>query len=292
MPNLRDIAAAITEATGAPFLPVRRDGTGGGCINQTQVIEASDGRRFFIKTNRAELLEMFVAEAAGLAELASAQAIRVPHPVCQGVAGAQAFLVLEHLSLSSMGNATLLGRQLATLHSHTHTEFGWHRDNTIGATPQVNAWRGDWIEFWREQRLAPQFERAAGNGAPRKLVEQGRCLLDRLDEVFDGHQPQASLLHGDLWGGNVAYCQGQPVLFDPAVYYGDRETDLAMSELFGGFPAEFYAAYQQVWPLAPGYERRRTLYNLYHVLNHFNLFGGGYAEQASRMCNQLRAQLG
>lgn len=287
MPNLRDIAAAITEASGAPFLPVRQLGAGGGCINQSQVVEASDGRRYFVKTNRAELLEMFVAEAAGLAELATARAIRVPQPVCHGVAGGQAFLVLEHLSLSAVGNAALLGRQLAALHKHTHAEFGWHRDNTLGATPQTNAWRSDWIEFWREQRLVPQLERAAENGAPRQLLVQGWRLLDRLGEVLADHQPQASLLHGDLWSGNFAYCAGQPVLFDPAVYYGDRETDLAMSELFGGFPSEFYAAYRQAWPLAPGYERRRTLYNLYHVLNHFNLFGGGYADQASRMCAQL-----
>lgn len=265
------------------------ESAGGGCINQALVAADSDGRRYFIKYNRADLAGMFAAESEGLQEIEACGAIRVPHPLCHGVAGMHAFLLLEYLPLSARGDAAELGRQLASMHRHTAERFGWRRDNTIGATPQANAWQDDWTGFWREQRLRPQFERAACNAAPQHLLAQGRNLLAALDELLAGHRPQASLLHGDLWAGNHAYWQGRPVLIDPAVYYGDRETDLAMSALFGGFPPDFYAAYQAAWPLAPGYERRRVLYNLYHVLNHFNLFGGSYAGQASRMCEQLAA---
>lgn len=178
------------------------------------------------------------------------------------------------------------------MHRITQTQYGWQRDNTIGATPQPNTQSRDWVDFWRRQRLQFQLDLAAANGAPRALLAGGEDLLERFPALFAGHAPAASLLHGDLWSGNHAYTRsGEPAIFDPAVYYGDREADLAMTELFGGFGDDFYAAYNACWPLDPGYGTRKTLYNLYHILNHFNLFGGGYAGQAQRMTDALLSEL-
>ncbi len=168
------------------------------------------------------------------------------------------------------------------------TQFGFPCDNFIGTTPQPNAWTDDWITFWRDQRLGFQLQLAAKNGHGGQLQRLGEKLLDVLPAFFDGYTPQPSLLHGDLWGGNHAYLtDGTPTIFDPAAYYGDRECDLAMTELFGGYPADFYAAYRAAWPLDAGYAGRRDLYNLYHILNHANLFGGGYVRQAEQMMRVL-----
>lgn len=289
MGALQDIAGAIGAATGQPFELAASNFAGGGCINRAQTLDGRDGRRVFVKLNDAARADMFAAEAEGLAELAASGAIRVPRPICHGVTDGQAFLALEHLNLGSRGSGAHLGRRLAALHRHTAPRFGWRRDNTIGATPQDNTQADVWIDFYRRRRLGIQLELAAQRGIGGRLVEKGERLLARLDDFFPGYQPVASLLHGDLWGGNYGYTQGEPVLFDPAVYYGDREADLAMTELFGGFPADFYAAYREAWPLDPGYATRRALYNLYHVLNHYNLFGGGYAGQAGRMLDELLA---
>jgi fructosamine-3-kinase len=150
----------------------------------------------------------------------------------------------------------------------------------------------DWIDFWRERRLGFQLDLAARNGLRGALQTQGRQLMDALPALFAHYRPAPSLLHGDLWGGNWgADAAGNPVIFDPAVYFGDREADLAMTELFGGFSRAFYDAYDAAYPLDKGYETRKTLYSLYHVLNHFNLFGGGYGGQAQRMIQQLLAQV-
>ena len=235
---------------------------------------------------------MFEAEADALRALAATHSVRVPQPVCIGTAAAQAFLVLEYLDLRGNGDAALLGEQLAQLHRVPQSRFGWAHDNWIGSTPQANAWQHDWIVFWREQRLGFQLTLAAQNGYGGALQRDGDMLLARLDALFDGYAPAPSLLHGDLWGGNHGYlADGTPVIFDPALYVGDRECDLAMSELFGGFAPDFYAAYRASWPLDAGYAVRKTLYNLYHILNHANLFGGGYAAQAARMTAQLLAQI-
>jgi fructosamine-3-kinase len=171
-------------------------------------------------------------------------------------------------------------------------QFGWHRDNTIGSTPQPNRRNRDWAQFWAGQRLDFQLRMAAANDAGARLVARGERLLEALPALLERHRPPASLLHGDLWSGNYAYTRdGEPAIFDPATYYGDRETDLAMTELFGGFPREFYAAYQSAWPLDAGYATRKRLYNLYHVLNHFNLFGGGYLAQAQGLIDGLLSEV-
>ena len=283
----REIAAAI----GRPFTPTREDEAGGGCINRAFLLEGG-GERYFVKLNAGERLPMFEAEAEGLKEMAATKTVRVPMPLCSGVAEGQAFLVLEHLSLRGTNTRAqeTLGRQLARMHRVTAPTFGWRRDNTIGSTPQPNTPMADWVAFWRDRRLGFQLQLAANNGG-RTLQRKGEQLLEQLPAFFADYRPVASLLHGDLWGGNAAAtADDEPVIFDPAVYYGDRETDIAMTELFGGFSVRFHAAYRETWPLDAGYRVRKNLYNLYHVLNHFNLFGGGYLSQAERLIGQLLAE--
>ena len=285
------ITKGIEANTGRAFALTQQREVGGGCINESYLISDAS-RQFFVKVNQAAALEMFEAEADGLRELASVGAIRVPAVIASGRAEGRAWLVLEALALGGRGDAAELGRRLATLHRQQADGFGWWRDNHIGSSPQANRWHADWPGFWAEQRLAPQLALAAGRGGTEHLQSLGERLLVVLPALFEGYRPLPSLVHGDLWSGNYGYTeQGEPVLFDPAVYYGDRETDLAMTELFGGFGADFYAAYNESWPLAPGYARRKTLYNLYHVLNHYNLFGGGYAGQAEQMMQRLLAGL-
>ncbi len=287
------IAYYIAEATDEAFAPRPPTGLGGGCIN-TAVRLGDERRRFFVKLNDANRLAMFAAEAEGLGELSSAGRIRVPEPICHGSAGDQAFLVLEYLEMGGAGRDSVeqAGRQLAALHQVSRDAFGWHRENTIGSTPQPNDSNPDWIAFWRDQRLGFQLKLAARHGYGGRLQAQGEKLLEAFPALMT-HAPRPSLLHGDLWGGNIGYlADGAPVIFDPAVYFGDREADVAMTELFGGFPAHFYAAYNEVWPLDEGYRTRRTLYNLYHILNHANMFGGGYLGQAQGMIERLLAEIG
>lgn len=288
----RDIEAAIREASGAPFAIESRTGVGGGCINECHVVRGQ-GRAFFVKLNAPARLPMFEAEAAGLDEIACSNTVRVARPVCHGASAAASWLVLDYLELSNAGARGMqeLGRRLAAMHRVTAERVGWHRDNTIGATPQVNTPGADWIAFWREHRLGFQLRLAARNGHRGRLLERGERLLERIPLFFSGEQPRPALLHGDLWSGNAAFLRdGAPVLLDPAVYYGDRETDIAMTELFGGFSADFYRAYDADYPLESGYATRKRLYNLYHVLNHLNLFGGGYRAQAERLIEELLAE--
>ena len=287
------ITRHISQVTGTVFENPQQRSVGGGCINTTYML--SDGRsQFFVKTNRATLLSMFEAEFDGLQEIAQTNTIKAPQPVCFGQDGSLAYLVMEYLPLSGGGSRSSdrLGEHLAAMHKVTQKKYGWFRDNTIGSTPQINQPCEDWITFWRDRRLAPQLRMAAEQGFRGRLQQKGELLLSKLPAFFSD-TPAASLLHGDLWSGNYAVTQdGEPVIFDPAVYYGDRETDLAMTELFGGFPAAFYAAYNSAYPLDSGYRLRKTLYNLYHIINHLNLFGGGYGAQAERMIEQLLSEIG
>jgi protein-ribulosamine 3-kinase len=291
--NWNQIAEAISAASGEPFNLQRTDSIGGGCINSAYRL-VGDRQSYFVKLNRAERLDMFEAEAEGLRALAEAQAIKVPLPVCSGIEANQAYLVMEYFEGGggNSGAAETFGQQLARMHRHTSDQFGWHRDNTIGSTPQPNTPVNDWLGFWRQHRLGFQLALAEQHGASRSLLRKGDELLRRMDDLFSNYQPQASLLHGDLWSGNYAITrEGEPIIFDPAVYFGDREADLAMTELFGGFSRRFYAAYNEAWPLDSGYQVRKTFYNLYHILNHFNMFGGGYAGQAEQMTEQLLSEL-
>lgn len=287
------IAQVISKATGAAFRIENQHGVAGGCINQSEILSGA-GRRYFIKYNEAQRLAMFEAEAEGLAEITRSNSVRVPQPVCHGTHANQAFLVLEYLEIGG-GNADTdeaLGRQLAAMHRYTKKQFGWTRDNTIGSSPQINNQETDWVTFYGEHRLRFQLELAAENGYAKGLQALGEKLLNKFALFFASYRPQPSLLHGDLWGGNhAALRDGTPVIFDPAPYYGDREADLAMTELFGGFGARFYAAYREAWPLDAGYAVRKDLYNLYHVLNHLNLFGGGYRGQAQDLIERLLVEV-
>jgi protein-ribulosamine 3-kinase len=240
----------------------------GGCIHECYRVKIGGVERF-LKTNDAAQADAFAAEADGLAALRAA-GMRVPEPLSWGTVAGQAYLLLEYLHLDAKRDFAALGRMLAAAHRHTGPRFGWHRDNYIGTTPQLNGWCENWSEFWRERRIRPQLDLASRNGF--------RIAVPSFN-VLEGHKPAPSLLHGDLWSGNAGFIAGGPVVFDPAVYYGDREADLAMTELFGGFPQVFYDAYNEAWPLDEGYARRKYLYNLYHLLNHLNLFGRGYLPQ-------------
>ena len=288
----QSIVAAIEESMAQPVQVTSCRSVGGGCINRAwQVQLEGELSAVFVKTNSATKGEMFVAEAAALEELFAAGAIRVPRVIAHGVAGADAFLILEWMQMTSRGDQAETGRQLAKLHRCARSDgrFGWHRDNVIGETPQENTWCDSWPEFFVTRRLEPQFRMARNKGA---TFVDGEEILSVAGSLLR-NEPEPSLLHGDLWSGNAAFAEEEemvvPVIFDPATYYGDRETDLAFTEFFGGFGPEFYRAYREEFPLEDGYERRRDLYNLYHVLNHWNLFGGGYRAQAEGMMRRLRS---
>ncbi|MGE5615352.1 MAG: fructosamine kinase family protein, partial [Bacillota bacterium] len=269
----------------------------GGCIHTALELkgETAHGKKsYFAKLNDAEKKAMFAAEAEGLAAIRKAGTVRAPAVVAQGDDGEHSWLVLEWLTLGPLdaNSAARLGEALAAQHRAAQEKFGWARDNFIGATPQPNGWSDDWLAFWREKRLHAQLRYAARNRLPSKMIDRGERLLADCEAFFRDYRPAKSLLHGDLWGGNAAaLADGTPVVFDPAVYVGDREADLAMTELFGGFPREFRAAYAAAWPLDTGYGVRREFYNLYHVLNHANLFGAGYVRQAEQTIAKLLAEI-
>jgi fructosamine-3-kinase len=293
-PDWSSLSTALASAIGARVHSTPAARVHGGCINDSFRWE-TDAGTLFVKVAPANRLAMLDAEAAGLAELGQAAALRVPAVRAVGATPDLAYLALEWIDFaaSSATAETRLGEQLAWQHRVKARAFGWHRDNTIGSTPQLNTWDEDWIAFFRERRLRQQLELANRQGYDGRLANRGEQLLELMGAFFASYRPVPSLLHGDLWGGNWAVdSDGQPVLFDPAVYFGDREADIAMTRLFGGFGSAFYTAYHATWPLDQAAGTRRALYNLYHVLNHLNLFGGGYLSQAQAMIDRLLAELG
>ena len=288
---LREIRAGLLTCTGIDAMPNPLGNVSAGQINSCLKI-AHQNRCYFIKLNAAGKQGMFEAEMAGLEELAQAACLRVPEPVFCGTAQDQSFIIMEYLELQSHGSPAALGEGLAALHQVTREQFGWKHENTIGLTRQVNTPTSDWPRFWAERRLGFQLELAAENGYRGTLQTDGKQLQLDIELFFTTYHPRPALLHGDLWAGNFAYLpDGQAVIYDPAVYFGDRETDLAMTELFGGFSPEFYSAYRAVYAPDPGYGTRKHLYNLYHVLNHLNLFGGAYLAQAESLLARLLAEL-
>jgi protein-ribulosamine 3-kinase len=282
------LSAAISAVTHRPFAVRGATPAGGGSINESFRLEGTGGERYFLKLNDAQYHPMFSAEAASLDAIAATNTLRVPQTITHGIAGEQSYLILEYLELRPHGDAKQFGERLAALHQCRNKAFGFAQDNFIGTTPQPNSWKEDWISFWRVRRLGYQLELAARNGNGEVLQRLGEKLMDALPAFFHGYTPQPSLLHGDLWNGNHGFLDDDtPVIFDPAAYYGDRECDIAMTELFGGYDTAFYAAYRATWPLDEGYSQRRDLYNLYHILNHANLFGGGYVRQAEGVMQRL-----
>ena len=293
MTRWEPIAQQISQVTGKPFMARTTRKLQGSGINATTLL-SDDDQSYFVKHNDPSYLEMFRAEALGLHEIASTLTVCVAKPVCWGTTDETSYLVLNYLELSERTETQdiELGRTLAALHERHSPYFGWCRDNTVGTTPQINNPHADWAIFFRDRRLLFQLQLASDNGYHGRLQDLGHRVAEGIPELLKGYSPTPSLLHGDLWAGNCATYGKRPILFDPAVYYGDREADLAMTELFGGFSPAFYAAYKDAAPLEPGYPVRKTLYNLYHVLNHLNLAGGGYLGQAERMMVSLLAEIG
>ena len=287
--GLEQITGELERRAGIRIVSDQARVIGGGSINRAFYLP-TDTEPLFVKLNAAQALQAFEAEADGLETLRSAKAVAVPETVDVGCAGGTAYLALRWLELSSRTTAAerLLGAALARQHRVTAGQFGWHRDNTIGATPQRNTPTSSWVDFLRLERLGFQLELAADRGLPQQQLDHGYRVLERIERFFKDDEPAASLLHGDLWSGNWGSdASGKPYIYDPAVYYGDREADLAMTRLFGGFGDAFYSAYQAEWPLAAGWEARVDLYNLYHLLNHFNLFGAGYLGEVGHCLMRL-----
>ncbi|MEE8585390.1 MAG: fructosamine kinase family protein [Acidobacteriota bacterium] len=273
----------IRNATGKAAAVRSMAPVGGGCINQASRIELEDGRRFFLKSNPRPLPRLFESEAEGLLALRQADCLRVPEVVATGGGreGLPHFILMEYIPTGRPGPGFFekFGRGLAQLHRQARGEqFGFENDNYLGSTPQPNQWTSDWVRFVRQCRLGHQLKMARQNGLSDPEMDRlGQRLLDRLDDWIGHPDEPPGLLHGDLWGGNyLCDDRADPVLIDPAAYYGRGEADLAMTQLFGGFDASFYHAYEDVHPLAPGSQERLEIYKLYHLLNHLNLFGRSY----------------
>jgi len=266
--------------------------TGGGCINETSILSLSNGESVFMKYNSHPPDGFFQAEAQGLELLADTDGgPRVPKALAVEDAATPRLLLLEHLQETSPGNEFLpdFARALAHLHRVTQNAHGLDRNNYIGKTPQINTWEQGGLEFFRKHRLGYQQRLARESGKmPASLDHRLDKLLDKLDNLLDLSGEKPALLHGDLWSGNYFSGPDQiPCIFDPAVYFGLRETDLAMTELFGRLGQSFYEVYNEVFPLNPGYEERKEIYNLYHTLNHLNLFGGSYLSSVASTVNHF-----
>ena len=291
--NWLDLARDISVATGCSLAPDPCDAVSGGSVSAC-LRWASDEGPMFVKVAGADRDWAFEAEAEGLRSLASASAIRVPRVLGAGVSSNRSWLALEWIDLVSPTHRSeaRLGELLAGQHRMTSETFGWHRTNTLGLTEQRNEPDADWARFYAARRLGFQLDILEAGGRHGRLIECGRRLCECVPALLGGHSPVPSLLHGDLWAGNHAEdSTGNPVTFDPAAYFGDREADIAMTRLFGGYGRAFYSAYEAAWPLDPDAAGRVPLYNLYHVLNHLNLFGGGYRGQAEEMTDRLLAEV-
>ena len=287
MEDLSIITEAISRKLGESISITSVQPVSGGCVNECFRIDSEGYPTFFLKKNCLSFLPFFEAEALALKEIKSSDTVRVPDVICFGKTAQHSFLVLEFMEIGGNSDSIQknLGRQLAQMHRSSKEYFGWETDNCIGSTPQPNPKTENWVSFYRDFRLLHQFNLAEKKG---RVFKNKSDLLEGIDVFFHDYSPHPSLLHGDLWGGNSGSTQaGEPFIFDPASYYGDRETDLAFTYMFGGFSSAFYLGYEKIYPLDKGFHTRKILYNLYHELNHFNLFGGGYANSAESSINQL-----
>ena len=256
-------------------------------------VRGADGH-YFIKIGSLNDLTLLMSEKIGLEALAVTRAIKVPKVIFVGETSTCSFLICEYLDLKkdNLFSGKILGKQLALLHQNSNDSFGLDEDNWIGLSPQKNHWNKNWISFFKEKRLQPQLIWAFERGYRSSLEEKSERLMEALPLFFDQYKPKPSLLHGDLWSGNWGTINSTtPVIFDPAIYYGDREADIAMTKLFGGFPQVFYDAYNYQWGLDYGFKVRQNLYNLYHFLNHLTLFGEVYLRQTIDVFEQLLSEI-
>ncbi|KAM4094550.1 hypothetical protein ACB094_06G203700 [Castanea mollissima] len=256
---------------------------GGGCINLANRYD-TDAGSFFVKTNRSIGPSMFEGEALGLGAMYETGSIRVPKPFKVGpLPTGGSYIIMEFIEFGpSRGNQSVLGRKLAEMHKAGKSEkgFGFDVNNTIGSTPQMNTWSSDWSQFYGEHRLVYQLKLALDQYGDSTIYEKGQRLVKSMGPLFDNVVIEPCLLHGDLWSGNISSDKnGEPVILDPACYYGHNEAEFGMSWC-AGFGGAFYNAYFEVMPKQPGFEKRRDLYILYHYLNHYNLFGSGYRSSA------------
>lgn len=275
---------------------------GGGCISEAMQVSLSRSgqppRFLFVKRNRADFIENFRREEEGLQQLGALDAIRVPVPLKCTVVSGHAWLVTEWIEQNAQAKRSAesedffarFGRQLASLHEKSRGDaIGLDHDNFLGSARQINTPSESWTTFFQEHRLGFQLRWAVDQGlADRQLRKQSEQLIERLPQFLQGRAEETSLLHGDLWSGNYLQdAAGQPVILDPAIYRGCREAEFGMLRLFGGCPSRFYDAYQEAWPMPDGWQRRVRIYVLYHLWNHLNLFGSGYAAQ----CRALTAEI-
>ena len=268
----------------------------GGCIHQAWQLQLDDGRSLFAKTGGLDVLAMLSVEAEGLRSLkawADPEFLEVPEPLAVEQVCGESILLLPWLELRG-GKEDGLGRGLALLHQASAAahpgRFGWQTDGFIGAGAQPGGWREGWGDCFVSLRLIPQLKQAKHWGLD---LEDWKPILSRLISWLDRHQPIPSMVHGDLWSGNASVLRdGRGVLLDPAIWWADREVDLAMTRLFGGFSKDFYAAYNEVWPLPVDSIERIEIYNLYHLLNHANLFGGSYKKQSEASLKRLTSLIG
>ncbi|AWB67342.1 fructosamine kinase family protein [Saccharobesus litoralis] len=282
------IENSIASALGSGVKILSKTPLTGGDIHQAYKIETSD-KTLFVKINDADKIELFLTEANSLQRISKSQTIKVPEFIACDHSKNCAFLLLEYLPLQDDldGGWQHMGERLAGLHLYPSQEmFGWDEDNYIGLTSQPNAWHKKWHHFFAEQRIGFQLELLQEKGIQWLDINE---FVDITKRLLATRTPMASLIHGDLWRGNHAFSNGVPVIFDPACYYADYEAELAMTELFGCLPPEFYQAYYAITPKENGYTERKQLYNLYHILNHCNLFGDSYLAQAKHLTQQIIA---
>ncbi len=284
------IETAITSKTGKDAEFADSKTAQGGCINDSRIVTLKDGRYFFVKTNPESKTcpELFKTEYDALLLLSAPGVIHVPKPI----ACSDDFIVIETFveGIPATDWQEQMGRSLAELHSATKNDrFGFDANNYLGLSKQINSWQDDWLSFWRDQRLGLQLKRLAMiTDKNDPILAKGEKLMSRLDLLLGNIEEPAVLLHGDLWSGNAAANEkGQPVIFDPASYYGHREAEIGMMRMFGGFDARCEAAYAEVWPLQDGSEQRISLYRLYHEINHFILFGYNYYRSCISTINSL-----
>ena len=283
------IEEGLGRKLGEPKLGGSFGGGGGGC--STGEVTFATGENFFYKKGGIKDFDMLKAEYEGNKAMAATKTIRVPTPIAFGTSDYASFAVFERLNMGGRGSSAEFARQLCAMHkcSSPDGKYGFHLNNTCGATPQRNTPETDWATFWCKHRLGHIMSLSKREGASFENEEE---IMTKTYEILAKHEKEhglrPSLVHGDLWSGNQAFTtDGDPVIFDPATYYGDREVDIAMTKLFGANSREFYDSYDAEWPLPSGWQERQVIYNAYHILNHFVLFGGGYLQQGKSMLERI-----